>query len=43
MADIVPVLAMLPLKQGDTVELALARPAACTIGATTTGFDGTRL
>jgi hypothetical protein len=41
--DTIPVKALLPLNQGDTVELALARPAACTIGATTTGFGGTRL
>ncbi len=41
--DSIAVSAILPLSQGDTVELVLASPAACTIGAAATGFGGTRL
>jgi uncharacterized membrane protein len=41
--DCIAVTTILSLSLGDTVELVLASPAACTIGAAATGFGSMRL
>lgn len=41
--DSIALTAILPLNQGDTVELVLSSPSACTVGAAATSFGGARL